>query len=208
MLQINQVPDYDLIMLYRQGASEAADELVRRYYAVIRRWCRKYNYFSDDENDMTQEVLCKLFAEGKVFSFRRESKFRFWLYAVVRNTCIGLIRERRHKPEINLSEGDIEQEWKNAPAVNRTPEEDMIREEECSRLRWNVDYLAKKYSRPLHIFYYENKSYQESAAVLGVSLNTFGVQLKRGREMLGKLLTTRLRQHDFKLMVPAVNGRA
>ena len=51
--------------------------------------------------------------------------------------------------------------------------------------------IAEKYREVLVLYYYENMGYKEISDVLAIPVPTVGVRLKRGREMLKKII-----EHD------------
>ena len=53
---------------------------------------------------------------------------------------------------------------------------------------WAVLELKENYRRPLYLFYYEDYSIKEIAALLHIPENTVKTNLKRGREQVKKLL--------------------
>ena len=50
--------------------------------------------------------------------------------------------------------------------------------------------IPEKYREPLLLFFFEEKTYEEISDILQIPINTVGVRLLRGKEMLKKFLTS------------------
>jgi RNA polymerase sigma-70 factor (ECF subfamily) len=84
-----------LVEAAQAGFSEAADELVERYYP------RVYSFVAAqkgaDAEDLTQEVFAR--ALGALPRFNGEYQFGAWLLQIARNVCIDEARRQVHRPQ-------------------------------------------------------------------------------------------------------------
>lgn len=87
-----------------QAAMQPAhfNELVRRYRPRVVRWCYVYLHDADEAQDVTQEVLIRLYT--RLPSYRHEVPFVAWLQTIVRNRCLDHIRRDKHALHEELSE--------------------------------------------------------------------------------------------------------
>jgi len=71
------------------------DELYRRYYPVVARWCLKTCRNRQEAADVAQEVFLRV--HTRIDTFRGESRFSTWLYTVMRSVAInrGLAARRQ-----------------------------------------------------------------------------------------------------------------
>src|SRR5258707_8263670 len=84
-----------LTQLQRDPADPAGwDEFVERYGRHIYRWCQKWHLQDADAEDLTQNILLKIFRTLPVFAYDPSRSFRGWLKTVAyrawwdyRNRC-------------------------------------------------------------------------------------------------------------------------
>lgn len=131
-----------------------------------------YNYLKSpaDADDVTQNVFLKLLREKKPFD--GEAHVKNWLIRVTINECKNLVRSR----------------WWRMESFEEYAATLTFENKAHSELYYAVMALPKKYRLPIYLHYYEEYSTQEIAQLLRLPKNTICTQLKRGREMLRKLL--------------------
>ena len=81
-----------LVRRAQGGDNEAFEALVRLIYNQVYRWALVQTGDSDDADDVTQEVLFRLYI--KLRSYKGKSQFTTWLYQVTRNAAYELGRKR------------------------------------------------------------------------------------------------------------------
>lgn len=82
-----------LVKRAQQGETAAIEELVLKYQPWIYNIALRMLYRPEDAQDVTQEILIKLFT--RIDSFRGESRFSTWLYRVA---CREILNFRRTWP--------------------------------------------------------------------------------------------------------------
>lgn len=97
-----QVSDEELVSRARASRASSArhlDQLFGRYHTAIFRRCLAIIGHPDDAEDVTQEVMIRVFRG--IDSYQGRSSFRTWLYTIVRNECWSYAerRERQRIPE-------------------------------------------------------------------------------------------------------------
>jgi RNA polymerase sigma-70 factor (ECF subfamily) len=97
-------PSTDISLLYdvRQGTNreEAWAAFQARYRDVIVGWCVRRGLSAHGAEDLTQEVLLKLFEHLPRYSHDpARGRFRGWLKVVVNNALTDLQRRQRRRPE-------------------------------------------------------------------------------------------------------------
>jgi len=78
--------DEQLIQDYLKGNNNSLGILYSRYYSKVYQKCLSFTKNADDAFDLTQDILMKAFS--KVSTFKGNSKFSTWLYAIAHNYCI------------------------------------------------------------------------------------------------------------------------
>jgi len=80
----------------RHQGDKYLDELYRRYYSRVARWCLKICSDRQEASDVAQEVFLRV--HTRLDTFRGESRFSTWLYTVMRSVAINRgIAARRHQ---------------------------------------------------------------------------------------------------------------
>src|SRR5262249_3507161 len=74
------------------------NQLFGRYHTRVAAWCYRMTGEVDSAADLAQDVFLKAFQ--RLGSFRGDSKFCTWLYAVARNHCMDEMRARAVRPGV------------------------------------------------------------------------------------------------------------
>jgi RNA polymerase sigma-70 factor (ECF subfamily) len=117
-----------------------------------------------------------------------------WLRTVARNACLNHLMRYRSRWRLFSElapEESADAETRNGPAFEAGPSQATAMEqaEEHERLEQAVARLPDHQRVPLVLFHFENVSYQEIAAALGVSLGKVKTDIHRGREALRRQLS-------------------
>ena len=112
-----------------------------------------------------------------------------WLKTTTRNVCLNHLTRYRARWRF-FSEMSDEQggPYEDALAAQVSQALDTERAERAERLEQAVWRLPDHQRVPLALFHFEELSYQEVAAALGVSLGKVRTDIHRGREALRRLL--------------------
>ena len=88
--------------LRRSGADRSPylEELFRRHYAQVARWCYRFTNDRDAAADLAQDVFLK--AHRSFDAFRGQAKFSTWLYTIARHE--GINRTQRKGPAMEDEE--------------------------------------------------------------------------------------------------------
>jgi RNA polymerase sigma-70 factor (ECF subfamily) len=96
---VARATDGELIEAARRAPGHRADELLdvlyRRWYARVAHWCLRICGNRETAADLAQEVFLRV--HERLDTFRGDSAFSTWLYAVMRSVAInrGLAAKRR-----------------------------------------------------------------------------------------------------------------
>jgi len=102
------------------GAEDPAafEKLVRPYYPRIYRWALVLTGSPDDADDVTQEVVIRVYRHFG--SFRGEARISTWLYRITRNVAMemmGWSRRKREVPDTNLVRKAVDSAAAGGPAA-------------------------------------------------------------------------------------------
>ena len=139
-----------------------ADMIVRISYSYLKRTC--------DAEDICQTVFLKCLTERRVFDSQEHEKA--WMIRAAINACKDTLKSAFFRRTVPLDEA---RELSAPP-----PESDLLEA---------VKSLPKKYAVSLYLYYYEEYSAKEIAALLGTRENTVSAWLSRGRRKLKAILS-------------------
>lgn len=163
-----------LIEAARAGDLDSFGKLCEQHYAPM--VAVAYNVLRDHQ--LAEDAVQEAFARGLV-NLRRlkeAGKFAPWLARICRNVAIDMVRNR--PPQV--SSDDL------APAPDPREDESAIR-----AVREAIDHLPAGMREVVILRYYHNCSYEQVAAVLGLSKMTINGRLTRAKRKLAKDLRRR-----------------
>ncbi len=171
--------DHALIARAAQGDAQAFAELVRRHQGWVRRLAFRYTRQGQDAEELAQEIFLRAWRHAR--SFRGEAAFATWLYRLAVNACLNFRAGRRARPEpLPLSE-ELES---GAPAGGAG----ISAAERAARLRQALASLPARQRLALVLASFEDKSYEEIASAMGISLSSVESLLFRARRGLAAAL--------------------
>ena len=88
--------DDELVEQILLGNENVAEELIKRYYTSILRYCRWHCSNLEKAEDLTQETFLKLFKN--LSGYKGKKKFKAYLYTIANHLCID---------ETALSKGEL-----------------------------------------------------------------------------------------------------
>ena len=146
-------------------------EMVREHKSTIFTVCFMFSKDQDEVNDLFQEVLINLW-KG-IGNFKGESDIKTWFYRVSLNTCISF--ERKKKRDTLPLDMD----------VNLYEE----RDDDTRQIKMLYNRINKLgfFDRAIVLLWLENLSYDEIAAITGITVKNVSVRLFRIKEQLKKM---------------------
>ena len=147
-------------------SKEKFARLAEKYMDTIFRVAYSWLKNRDLANDVTQEVLIKLYKTTT--EFETEAHIKNWLIRVTANECKMIFRSP----------------WSKREDIADYAETLGLEDESYSDLFQAVMKLDKKYSVPIMLFYYEGYSTAEISTMIGVPEKTVSTRLFRARTKL------------------------
>jgi len=170
--------DRDIVELLQGGSHDAAfDRLLERYERKVYRLCCSLMRDPDQAADVAQESLLRVWKA--LSGYDQRASLSTWIYTITRNRCLTAIERRRDQN--SLSDPAVEQAAE--AAMTATPE---TGQDQLDLLRELVDALPERYRQALTLYYYQEKSVAEVAAMLGQAEGTIKTNLHRARALLSE----------------------
>jgi len=145
-----------------------------------------------DAEDVAQTVFLKAFQHFD--EVRDHPGAAAWLKTVATNECLNHLSRYRSRwrffSEMRRQDNEGENvDYEMTLATEGTPAETLERVDRRRRLAAAILKLPPHQRVPLVLFHFDQMSYQDIAARLGVTLAKIKTDIHRGREVLAKLLT-------------------
>ena len=167
--------DATLIRRVLDGETSAFEVLVERYQRVLYTVALRMLGNRDDAKDATQTAFVR--AYERLASFDEQYRFFSWIYRILVNECLNVIRGRRPEDELTP-----------VLATSGGPFEAAVSRERQAQVQAALLHLTPEYRAVVVLRHFAGLSYEEMADALGVPAKTVKSRLYSARQRLGELL--------------------
>lgn len=169
------------------------EALVREYQDMVYAVAVRLLANPVEAEDVAQTVFLKAFE--RFDEIAGSPALAGWLKTVTTNLCLNHLSRYRSRWRFFSELGrDGEAEDEGVDALVRCPsveQPDRLAAEDHERLERALRALPDRQRVPLVLFHFENKSYQDIAELLSISLAKVKTDIHRGRDALRRVLTER-----------------
>jgi RNA polymerase sigma-70 factor (ECF subfamily) len=180
----------DFLARARAGEAEAYCELAQACEERLFRQAVALCHDPTTAEDLAAETLI----EGwrSIARFDGSCRFSTWLYAILVHRFQKSARRARSRPVtlagLPRSERDAgESSLERLPDSQTLPAENLMQQEQATRMRAAIDSLPPKHQQVVLLRFYEEASLSEIAAALGLSLGTVKSRLHHALEKLRRM---------------------
>lgn len=185
-----------LVAQLRAGDEAAYEQVVRAYGGRLLAVARRIVGSEEDARDVVQDAFMNAFRS--LDRFEGHAKLSTWLHRIAVNAALMKLRTRKRKPEQSIEtllpafmdDGHHEerfQSWDEPVDVL------MERAENRELVRQQIDALPEGYRTVLVLRDIEGLDTEETANVLGLTVNATKIRLHRARQALRTLLAPHFR---------------
>jgi RNA polymerase sigma-70 factor, ECF subfamily len=167
--------DATLIRRVLSGETSAFEVLVERYQRVLYTVALRMLGNRDDAKDATQTAFVRAFE--RLASYDEQYRFFSWIYRILVNECLNVIRGRRPEDELTP-----------VLATSGGPFESAVSRERQAQVQAALLQLTPEYRAVVVLRHFAGLSYDEMADALGVPAKTMKSRLYSARQRLGELL--------------------
>jgi RNA polymerase sigma factor (sigma-70 family) len=154
------------------------ESLVAGYYEPLYQFAFSLTRDEADACDLVQQTFCIWANKGH--QLRDLTKVKTWLFTTLHREFLGARRKRVRFPQVELENAAAELPVVPPPTGSRV---------DAARVLVLLAQLDEVYQAPIALFYLQDYSYNEIAAILEVPLGTVKSRLSRGLGHLYQLLT-------------------
>jgi RNA polymerase sigma-70 factor (ECF subfamily) len=166
-----------------EGKTNAYTYIVNRHkdhaYNLALRICGSH----EEAEEIAQDAFMKAYRSLK--NFKMKSSFATWLYRIVYNTAISLVRARK-KPPLSLE--DFPADASDFMGISSS-EEEAEAEYKNSLINFALQKLSDEERGLISLYYYEESSNEEISGITGISKSNIKVKLFRARQKMIEIIT-------------------
>jgi RNA polymerase sigma factor (sigma-70 family) len=173
---IAALTDEELLNAFAKNADqEMLAQLYVRYTDLVYGVCMKYLKDAEAAKDAVmniyQELLTKLL-------INEVGNFKSWLYVVTKNHCLMQLRKEKKMVTVEFTSTVMQSEsFEHLDSV-------LEKENELKRLEYCIEHLPDEQKQSIHLFYLQNKCYNEIAVQTGYEWNKVRSLIQNGRRNL------------------------
>lgn len=184
--------DDELVEQILLGNENAAEELIKRYYTSILRYCRWHCSNLEKAEDLTQETFLKLFKN--LSGYKGKKKFKAYLYTIANHLCIDermltylysmhifianhLCIDESRKVEFS----PLEDEENIVHEYN-----DIVRLEDRAEISYFLNFLSSEQREAVILRFGEQLSFGEIAKVMGCNMRTAQSRVRNALKIMRK----------------------
>lgn len=177
MEKVTAYSDEQLIGLAQKGDAHAYNQLLSRYRDIIRHIIYFHINNQANVNDLTQEVLLKVYRY--LPTFKDESKFSTWLYRITQNTVKNYYRtlDQQLESESQFA-GDHYQ------SSGYSPEYMLITMEFNEKIESAISKLSQELRTCYGMHTFEGQTYEDIAKKMKCPIGTVRSRIFRARKLL------------------------
>ncbi|MDD2766657.1 MAG: sigma-70 family RNA polymerase sigma factor [Candidatus Moranbacteria bacterium] len=150
--------------------------IVDRYQGKLLRYAMSLIRDEHASLDIVQESFIKAFVNLQ--SFDTKKKFSSWIYRIVHNEAMNVIKKYRKEMPI-LDDIDFPSDENIA--------EDFEQQEITETVKKCLEKMPILYSEPLALRYIEEKSYEEISDILHIPLGTVATRINRAKIVMKRV---------------------
>lgn len=163
--------DDELVEQIQFGDKAAAEELIKRYYASILRYCKWHCSNLEKAEDLTQETFLKLFKN--ISEYEGKKKFKAYLYTIANHLCIDESRKVQLYP--------LENEENIGNECN-----ELLRLEDKAEINYLLNTLSSEQREIIILRFGEQLEFKEIAKVMGCNMRTAQSRVRNALKIMRK----------------------
>lgn len=163
------------------GNKSAFSRLVEAYQRPVYNLTYRILGNPEEAEDAAQETFLRAYA--RLDQYDEGHKFSTWIFSIANHHCIDRLRKRRTK-QVSIDDNPVLQ---NLQEETAQPEENILDQELAAELQGLLNQLESDYRTPLILRYWEDYSYEDIAAAMGLTVSAVKSRLFRARKQIADL---------------------
>jgi len=148
-------------------------ELIEQHKGILYKVARTYCQLESEREDLLQEIQIQIWKS--LDKYNNKFKISTWLYRIALNVAISFYRKNIKRYESNIT-------WENQ-LPNSQDEDSYNKEYKLNLLEQFISKL-NDLDKAIMLLYLEDKSHNEIADIIGISLSNVGTKISRIKNKL------------------------
>lgn len=193
-------PDVRLMLQVRDGSAEAFEELMLRYQGRLATVLEHLLGKREQAEDLAQETFLRVFRSR--LSYRPDSKFSTWLFAIANNLALNARRSQSRRREVNVGPaesgalGAAPLDQIAQAASGQMPARQLDKAEMRDVVQLAIGTLNDRQRLAVLLSKFEEMSYADIAETMEMSPQAIKSLLSRARENLRAVLEPYLQRGE------------
>lgn len=169
--------DEKLYNNYINGDKDSFEYLYNRYKSKVQYFILNIVKDYQKAEDLTQETFIYVM-QNKI---KENVSFKYYIYIVAKSKAYNFVNVEKRRTEIN-------EIYLNEEKIENDVLEIISKEETKKEVLEAIDLLDEKYKNPIYLVNIEGLSYEETAKILGNTIQNTKTLIHRGKKQLRKIL--------------------
>ncbi len=181
--------DVQLMLEFQKGDKVSFEKLMDKHYKRVMNLV--YRFVGDKEiaEDLTQDVFIKVYKNAHLY--KPKAKFQTWLYQIVKNACINVLRRQKHSTasldeDFEVKDNPHKRELADSDSLN--PSETIDQKERAATVKEAIASLPENQRLAVTLRRYEQLSYEDIAQTMKCSVKAVKSLLSRAKVNLKEKL--------------------
>ena len=171
--------DEELMREFQSGHVDALNYLLKRLLPKLAAISRKLSPNQNFADDALQEALATVWKKAE--QFKGESKVVTWMYVVIRNACIDILRKEEVRTKQNISDEKLLELADGSNFADASVTQIVVRRA--------VFELPEELRDPVCLVFLSEYSVEETSNILGIPEGTVKSRCARGKAQLAEKLS-------------------
>lgn len=156
----------------------AQSTLFNMFYGKMISVAYRYSNGSDDVEDLVQEAFISIYKNIPRFTGKTINQLDYWVHNIIKNKTLDLYRKNKGITKVEIHDGLFEND-----------EQESFYDLFITDIPTLIGNLSPQYKKVVTLYYLEEKSHQEIAKILGISVSSSKTNLLRSKIKMKKTLS-------------------
>jgi RNA polymerase sigma-70 factor, ECF subfamily len=178
-VSFEDMSDEELMREFQSGDGDALNYLLKRLLPKLAAISRKLSPNQNFADDALQEALATVWKKAE--QFNGESKVVTWIYVIIRNACIDILRKEEVRTKQNISDEKLLELADESNFADASVTQIVVRRA--------VFALPEELRDPVCLVFLSEYSVEETSKILGIPEGTVKSRCARGKAQLAEKLS-------------------
>lgn len=165
---------------YLDGDESAFTEILALYRDPVTFFIQRYIHDLPAAEDIAIDVFMELIVHPKRYNFK--DSLKTYLFMMARSRALDYLRKQKRHPAVPLEETE------DTLADEQSLEENVLQNERARRLHQALSQLPDDQQTAVHLVYFEERSYEDTARIMKKTKKQVDNMLYRAKKALRTLI--------------------